>query len=211
MFTRLPCGFTQQPMGGEVRPAQERAALVALYDATGGAAWSTRDGWLSATPPCSSEGVAQWGSCTAENCSYALSPSSNATNIGWHGCAGICCGPDGGVTGLLLMYNKLRGTLPGGVWRALPHLRQLNLYHASLSGSLPTEVGLSTMLTNVDIDTTLMSGTVPSELSRATGLRYLDWDSTSLSGSLPTELGLATALQYLYTYTTSLSLSLIHI
>ena len=47
---------------GPATPAAERAALVALYEATGGAGWvsSKKDGWLGPDPPCNGPNP-NWG------------------------------------------------------------------------------------------------------------------------------------------------------
>jgi len=51
---------------GPATPAAERAALVAFYEATGGAGWASNcggpcnEGWLGPDPPCNG-GTANWG------------------------------------------------------------------------------------------------------------------------------------------------------
>lgn len=89
--------------------AEEREALVALYEATDGSHWTHRDGWLD--PPgteCSWQGVSCWED-----------PDSPPT-----------------VTGLDLAENGLVGTLPEALGR-LAGLQWLRLDDNRLGGRLP--------------------------------------------------------------------------
>ena len=50
--------------------AQQRAALVRLYEATNGTAWSDATGWLGPAPPCSpgtlAASAAVWMPCSSK-------------------------------------------------------------------------------------------------------------------------------------------------
>jgi hypothetical protein len=90
--------------------AAERAALVALFEATGGPAWTHRVGWLG--PP--------------------------GTECRWHGVD--CGPPDDaqsfGVIRLDLMNNNLRGVLPEAL-AGLNHLKSFDLHGNQLTGRFP--------------------------------------------------------------------------
>ena len=81
-------------------PESERAALIALFDATGGAQWAHKVGWLG--PP--------------------------GTECNWHGvdCASKHSEPTTNVTGLDLSDNHLRGEVPEA-FGELSHLETLDL------------------------------------------------------------------------------------
>ena len=65
-----------------------------------------------------------------------------------------------------------------------------------LSGSLPTQLGALTALTNQSFDFNFLSGSLPTQLGALTALTYQSFENTYLSGSLPTQLGALTALTY---------------
>ena len=161
--------------------AEQRAALVRFYEASGGTSWSRNDGWLDGLP-------------------------CNATGNRWFGL--IC---DGSFVTQIVMYsNQLTGTLAtelGGVAR----LTQLWLptpdtWHRpsprdpagnSLSGTLPTQMGRLTALTDLVLNGNSLSGTMPSNIGGWTRLRSLVLNNNTLSGVLPTQLGRLRAVTYL--------------
>jgi len=70
----------------------------------------------------------------------------------------------------------------------------LNLYEKSLTGTLPTELGLFTRLNMLYLWNNQISGNLPSELGLLTRLTSLLLYSNQLRGTLPTEIGLLTKL-----------------
>lgn len=90
------------------------------------------------------------------------------------------------------------GSLPSQLGR-LTALTELNLDGNRLTGTIPTEFGQLTALTklnlNGDIYDERLNGTIPSEIGLITALEELDlsWNRR-LVGSLPTEIGHLTAL-----------------
>ena len=106
--------------------SDDRAALVALYEATNGSAWHNATGWLSIMPPCSPEGVANWGACSSSQCEAGI--LSNWTSFT---CAGICCNATGAVIAVLLDGNGLRGELPTELGLATA-LQALYTYNAQI-------------------------------------------------------------------------------
>ena len=75
-----------------------------------------------------------------------------------------------------------------------------NKFYTGLWGTLPTEVGLLTQLTNLDLGITSLEGTIPTELGNLSALTFLQLHSTGITGTIPTELGLLTALSTLALY-----------
>ena len=65
----------------------------------------------------------------------------------------------------------------------------LNLSHASLSGSIPPALGDLDQLENLDLDDNDLSGSIPPELGNLAQLRGLWLSDNDLSGSIPAALG----------------------
>ena len=195
--------------GGLVNTTGDRTALVALYEATNGSAWHTATGWLGGMPPCSPDGVANWGACSSSQCEAVIATDGMAyvTNTSSATCAGICCSATGAVTAVLLHANGLRGELPTELGLATT-LQHLYTGATSLYGSLPTQLGNATALRGLATFSTFISGSLPTNLGHLTGLQRLITRTTFLSGVLPTQLGLLTAPLRLFTGTTSISGSL---
>ncbi|GJZ94201.1 kinase-like domain-containing protein [Tanacetum coccineum] len=89
---------------------------------------------------------------------------------------------------LSLYDNKLRGNIPKQLL-LLPSLTiTLNLSQNQLSGSLPTEVGVLKMLTNLDFSNNNLSGEIPSTLGGCTSLSSLSLQGNLLTGVIPPSL-----------------------
>jgi|SoiMethySBSTD1v2_1073268.scaffolds.fasta_scaffold05971_11 hypothetical protein len=94
-------------------PASERAALVALFEATEGHNWTHKVGWLG--PP--------------------------GTECNWHGvdCDSKFSEETTNVTSIDLFQNNLRGVVPEA-FGDLPHLTSLGVYGNELAGTLPASL-----------------------------------------------------------------------
>ncbi len=128
-------------------PASERAALVALYQATRGDGWTDRSNWRT---PDGSDFNAPGTECT------------------WYG---VAC--DAGETTVLLLdlsYNNLDGTLPPELG-ALGNLYSLLVPGNHLSGPVPPELGALANLQYLYLASNLLSGELPPELAGLTNLR----------------------------------------
>lgn len=141
-------------------------ALLALYNATKGIAWTNRTNWLNGMNPC--DPAAPW--------------------------YGVTCDPAWNVTQILLPQNKLNGFIPPEM-EYLTHLTQLSFYTNTLSDSIPSELGGLTNLTYLDLGRNQLSGSIPPELGRLNNLQTLYLDANQLSGSAPGELGSLSNLQ----------------
>lgn len=73
----------------------------------------------------------------------------------------------------------------------------MNLFNLGLHGTVPTELGLLTSLTSLDLGWNLFYGSIPSELGMLTKLTHLDLGFNVLTGSIPAEMGEMKALKYL--------------
>ncbi|HYX22618.1 MAG TPA: pre-peptidase C-terminal domain-containing protein, partial [Thermoanaerobaculia bacterium] len=196
-------------------PAAQRTALVALYDATGGPGWTSRDGWLGKPgTECS------WAGVTCD----AAATTVIQLSLGNDGLAGSLPAALGNLAGLQSLEaegNSLTGALPRELGR-LANLRTLRLGLNQLSGALPSELSnlalletlslpfnhlsgpLSAALGNLvrlqilDLSANQLTGAVPPQLGNLGSLNYLDLSGNGLSGAIPPDLGRLASLQTLY-------------
>jgi uncharacterized repeat protein (TIGR02543 family) len=148
-------------------PPAQRAALIALYNATAGDAWTSNLHWKD--EPLEADGFALRG-----------------TEYTWAGVATNALHTY--VTGLAIANNHLVGTIPASL-SDLTNLATLSLSGNTLSGSIPTSLGSLTGLTILSLHTNALTGSIPSELGSLTNLLTLRLDGNQLNGSIPTQLG----------------------
>jgi PKD repeat protein/Leucine-rich repeat (LRR) protein len=178
-------------------PATERAALIDLYNSTGGAAWSNSSGWLGVVgTECSWYGV----SCSYDEYFYEYSVTS--LELANNNLSGSI--PD--LSALTQLYqldlesNNLSGSIPD--LSALTQLQYLSLSNNNLSGSIP-DLSALTQLQSLHLPYNSLSGSIP-DLSALTQLVTLRLHFNSLSGSIP-DLSALTQLQLLHLHVNSIS------
>ena len=158
----------------------ERAALVALYNATGGASWKTNTNWLSDKP------LGEWHGVTTDDQGRVT-----ALNLGVNQLSGqvpSTLGSLANLTRLDLWGNQLSGSIPTELGN-LANLTVLDLSLNQLSGSIPTELGNLANLTSLD----LRVSSIPTELGNLANLTELDF-RLNLSGAIPQLGNLVTRL-----------------
>ena len=157
--------------------ARDRAALEALYNATGGANWTNNANWVSSLPLADWHGVGVDGNgCVtgldlSDNQLTGTIPSelSNLASLEW----------------LSLSFNQLTGTIPVELEK-LASLRILVLHDNQLTGSVPVELGNLASLEVLILSDNRLTGTIPVELENlAATLRRLDLDDNQLEGTIP--------------------------
>ena len=180
-------GAATTTAAGGVSPTSEtavensdRAALVALYEATDGPSWSNNDGWLGAAPLGDWYGVetdgfgrVTWLNLNYNDLSGPIPPElGSLTNL----------------TELWLYANTLSGPIPPEL-EALDNLKRLALNLNQLTGPIPPELGNLRNLTSLEIAGNELSGSIPPELGSLGNLTLLDLSFNELSGPIPSELG----------------------
>ena len=183
-------------------PDTERAALIALYDSTGGSGWTYNTNWRN-----------------TDDTDF----NDPGTECTWRGV--VCDGDPPHVSRIVLVNNNLVGTLPLEL-RDLDDLAILDVRNNRISGEIPSTIaglpigtlrlagnwmtgsidaicGLSQVI-DVDLTRNYFSGPVPSCIQHLTGLRTLDLVTANApdnnnfdEGPLPTWLLDLPALQYL--------------
>lgn len=157
-----------------ISPA-ERAALIALYNSTNGAAWTKNGGWKE--PPLEKDGFAAHG-----------------TEDDWYGID--CNNANSTVERIELPDNNLLGSIPPEL-ADLANLQILDLSENELSGSIPAELGNLVNLGSLFLHANRLTGYIPGSLGNMTRLGNLFLHSNRLTGSIPAALGNLTNLSSL--------------
>ena len=103
------------------------------------------------------------------------------------------------VTGLHLdERNELYGTIPSELGN-LSNLTELRIEETQLTGAIPPELGILTNLGRLVLEeNTEVTGEIPPELGNLANLRWLELRDSQLAGAIPAELGNLVGLQYLH-------------
>lgn len=160
---------TEAQASAQIRVAhQDRSALVALYDATGGPGWLESDGWMSDQP------IGQWHGVTT-------GPDGRVTALDLRS-SGLT-GPIpqklarlSGLEILDLRYNELFGEVPAELGD-LTNLVSLRLRWNDLTGSIPPELSNLSNLSTLDVAYNRLTDPIPSALLRLGRLRLFHFAS----------------------------------
>ena len=153
----------------------DRAALVALYNATNGPNWLDNTNWLTDAP------LGEWYGVDTDNfgrvVGLELTGTWDSDRREW-------------------LSHGLTGPIPAELGQ-LGKLRQLDLRSNDLNGSIPAELGQLPMLTWLSFELNDLRGQIPSELANLARLEVLILRNNNLSGPIPPELGGLTNLRRL--------------
>ena len=176
----------QPPPSGSA--AGDRAALVALYNATGGPNWSSNDNWLSNRP------IGEWYGVTTD-----ASGRVTAIDLGDNALTGPIpsqLGNLSNLTRLNLAVNQLTGPIPSQLGN-LSNLTRSNLTMNRLTGAIPPQLGSLSNLTELYLGDNQFSGPIPSQLGNLTNLESLYLYGNQLTGPIPSQLGNLSNLSHL--------------
>ena len=201
--------------------AGDRAALVALFNATDGVNWTNTTNWLTDAPLDEWYGVSVGG----------LPRRVTGLYLGRNHLSGQMPAELGNLTSLTrlnLIGNQLGGTIPEelgsltNLWYlnlsenrfsgeitaelgGLSSLRELYLYENQLTGMIPAQLGSLANLEYLDLARNQLTGTIPAQLGSLANLEYLDLGRNHLTGPVPSDLGRLTNLGVLSLGTNRLS------
>ena len=160
--------------------ASDRAALVALYNATEGGSWTTRTNWLSGRP------LDEWHGVTTDSDGRvtALNLSSNSL----YGPIPAALGDLTNLESLWLEGNQLTGPIPAALGD-LANLSELWLRGNELTGPIPAALGDLSNLEFLDLSVNELTGPIPAALGDIANLEFLGLWSNELTGPIPAALG----------------------
>ena len=196
--------FSAPTEPGPGTPEGDRAALVALYNATGGPNWERDSNWLSEVPISEWEGVTTddngritglrlSGNQLSGEIPPELGNLNNLTrlSLGHNQLSGEIppeLGNLNNLTELFLGGNQLSEEIPPELAN-LANLTRLSLGHNQLSGEIPPELGNLNNLTELFLGGNQLSEVIPPELANLANLTKLSLGHNQLSGEIPPELG----------------------
>ena len=174
--------------------AGDRAALVPLYNATGGANWTNSSGWLTDAP------IGQWHGVTTDS-----SGRVTGIEIQDNGLSGEIPAALGNLSRLtmldlglgptvcdingcrVVLINRLTGEIPAALG-SLTNLEYLYLHGNRLTGEIPAELGSLANLTELFLNKNRLSGEIPEELETLINLEWLSFGDNRLTGCIPAGL-----------------------
>ncbi|WP_420634363.1 Ig-like domain-containing protein [Candidatus Palauibacter sp.] len=168
-----------------VTASPDRAALVALYEATDGPNWAHNDNWLTDAP------LGQWHGVAVDRQGRVTALSMRLNDL--NGPIPVELGNLSRLEVLSITNSKLRspgftGSIPGALGQ-LSQLRLVNLNSNSLRGPIPPELGNLSSLENLFLPYNYLEGSIPAELGELDNLIQLELQGNKLTGSIPPELG----------------------
>ncbi len=178
----------------EVTP--DRAALVALYHATGGPNWSNNGNWLSDRP------LGEWHGVTTDGDGRVTGLDLRYNRL--NGTIPAELSSIANLRNLQLVGNQLSGRIPAEL-ASLDNLQSLELGTNQLSGQIPTELAGLDSLEILSLYQNQLSGPIPTELGNLSNLKILHISDNRLSNPIPAELGSLSNLTDLYLQNNQLS------
>ena len=170
-------------------PAADRAALVALYNATNGPNWKKDGNWLTDEP------LSEWHGITTDLSGRVTKVELGDNNL--RGALPTELGNLASLTHLDLRRNRLNGEIPTELGN-LSNLKTLYLFGTKISGEIPRELANLTNLEKLLLYSNDLSGEIPAWLAELTNLKVLDLDDNAFTGEIPAELANLTELEDLW-------------
>ena len=159
--------------------AIDRAALIALYNATGGDNWVANRNWLSNAP------LSRWQGVETDK-------NGRVTGLRLHR-AGLSGTIPLELVNLVKLQrlslggNQLSGSIPPELAQ-LQHLEGISLIDNELSGSIPPELAQLQHLEMLNLGGNELSGSIPLELAQLQHLERLYLGGNQLTGCIPPAL-----------------------
>ena len=174
------------PVQGSVD--DDRAALVVLFNETGGPDWANSNNWLTNAP------LGEWHGVSTDGNGRVV-----ALELGENRLEGRIPPEIGHLSRLEVIFlngNRLVEKLPATIGR-LSELHLLNISQNQLDGPIPGELGSLAKLQSLNLFENRLTGTIPTELTRMTHLKWLNLGVNQLEGRIPAGMDSLTGLESL--------------
>ena len=158
----------------------DRAALVALYQATDGQNWVSNENWLTDAP------LGEWYGVRVDGQGQVAGLSLGSSNLS--GPIPSELGMLASLTTLNLSSNSLSGQIPPEL-SYLANLTLLDISNCGLTGPIPAELGELTNLRRLELSVNNLTGPIPPELGNLSNLTRLILWYNNLTGPIPAQLG----------------------
>ena len=168
--------------------SMDRAALEALYDATGGETWTISTNWKTAAPLGEWHGV----STDASGRVIGLRLSSNSLT----GPIPADLGNLSSLRSLSLGRNALSGPIPAALG-SLSSLESLFLFGNALTGQIPGTLANLSRMELLFLSSNELTGPIPAGLGGLSNLTSLSLGFNELTGPIPVALGSLSRLESL--------------
>ena len=159
--------------------ARDRAALMALYNNTGGPSWNKNENWGSTLP------LDDWYNVNTDADGRVTYLALWDNNL--RGTLPAELGNLDQLTELPLQDNYLTGSIPD--LGRLTNLTLLRMWNNQLTGKIPASLSNLTKLRYLELWENQLTGPIP-DLRSHTGLVFLDLHGNQLSGEIPSMSGL---------------------
>ena len=150
--------------------ARQKKALMALYDATGGAQWKHNDGWGTDAD------IKDWYGLKVSN-GYVTEIKLSDNNL-----KGEIPEMFGETMPVTRSEAETRGL---EIVAALRHLTGLNLSNNMLSGNIPSSLGNLAELITLDVSYNLLEGNIPESFANLVNVKVLSISHNNLAGEIP--------------------------
>ena len=157
----------------------DRAALVALYNATGGSNWTDNTNWLS------NAHIDEWYGVTTDDTGRVTELSLRENDL--TGTIPSVLGRLTSLERLDLQGNDLTGSIPGELVN-LNNLQRLDLDYNHLTGALPSWLGNLGNLQVLDLNDNLLTGEIPAALGNLANLELIQLRGNAFTGCVPAAL-----------------------
>ena len=174
-------GLAADQTTGAIAVDQDRAVLIALYEATGGDNWRNDTNWLI-----SPYSLDQWHGVETNGVGRVTSLDLSGNQL--TGTIPETLGQLNNLQSLNLTDNELTGLIPETLGQ-LNNLQSLNLAYNELTGPIPEALGQLDNLESLNLDSNKLTGTIPEALGNLNNLKILDLSSNGLAGTIPEALG----------------------
>ena len=158
----------------------DRAALIALFNATDGPSWSENRHWNTTRT------IRDWRGVVTDRDGFVTELVLSDNDL-----SGTLPAELGDLTRLSRLElddNQLSGPIPQELG-TLDRLTRLDLSGNTLNGTIPAELGRLNRLIRLDLNGNNLTGSIPAELGGLSRLDSLLLADNQLSGRIPAELG----------------------